>query len=399
MKTFAINRYLNLKLKDKKTFIYVGDKEILVCKKVGVNITPRKIEDYLKYENVDDLEGLNYEIEEEIKVSPENEFFVHCSNLQIWEANGYNTNLIHSSVGFPILKELAELGDLRAKRVFKEEIVKRFLSGNRNVQEYLILEGYIRFLSSLERDVLLGKESLRFKSLESHIGHRIEIITSCKNLYGATIQDRSVTGLRLHGEYNKPKIKLFPYQIKHFKNLETLYLEHFSTLTIPKWIGNLRNLKILRLIKSKLIEVPISIGKLKNVEYLSLILNYLDRLPKEIESLENLKELDLSYNQFKNFPKEILGLNQLEDLDLSNNQIKVIPPEIGFMHSLRAIGLSSNPISSLPDELLDMVNLEKVFIGNSNIKIDDALKKELKKKKINIYPSGLLEFRTLYSSN
>ncbi len=30
MKTFVINRYLNLKLKDKKTFIYVGDKEILI---------------------------------------------------------------------------------------------------------------------------------------------------------------------------------------------------------------------------------------------------------------------------------------------------------------------------------------------------------------------------------
>ncbi len=395
MKIFIVNRYLHLKLKDDTSYIYVGDKEILMCKKVGINIVPSEIEEYLKYKSIDNLEGVNYEIDEEVIITPETEFFVHCSNLQIWEKNGYNTDLIHSSVAFPILKELAEIGDLRAKRVFKEEIVKRFLNGNRNVQEYLIIEGYIRCLSPLERETVFGKDAFRFKSLESHIGHRIEIVTSCNQSKGVTIQDKRVTGLRLDGEYNKSKMKLFPHQIKHFKNLETLSLEMFSTLSIPKWIRNLSNLKRLRLINNKLIDVPKSVGKLRNLEFVSLISNSLNKLPEEIESLEKLKELKLSFNQFKEFPKEVLGLHQLEYLNLSHNQVKVIPPEIGIMLSLKMLGLSGNPISALPDELLDMINIEEVFIGETNIKIDEEFKNELKKRKIQIFPSGCLEFEAL----
>lgn len=398
MKTFAINKYLNLKLKDKKTFIYVGDKEILVCKKVGIKIAPSKISDYLKYETIDDLEELNYTFDENLIIDSETEFFVHCSNLQTWESNGYNTDLIHSSIAFPILKELMEIGDLRAKRVFKEEIVKRFLSGNRKVQEYLILEDYIQYLSPLEREALFGKELSKFKSLESYVGYRIKIISDLPR-YGVKIQDGNIIGLRLHGKENKTKNRLFPYQIKYFKNLEILYLEHFLMLTIPKWIQNFNNLKKLVLSQNHLVAIPRSIGKLKNLENLSLALNLLDKLPKEIESLENLKKLELSYNRFKDFPKEIFGLDQLEDLTFSHNQIKAVPPEIGSMRSLKLLGLSDNLISSLPDELLDMPNIEEVFIGGSNIKIDEEFKKELKKRKIKIFSSGLLEFEAFYRNS
>ena len=211
---FTINRYLKLKFKDKKTFIYVGNKEILVCKKIGIKITPTKIIDYLKYETIDDLEGINYIVGEDTKISSETEFFVHCSNLQIWENNDYNVDLIHSSIAFPILKELVEVGDLRAKRIFKEEIVRRFLNGNRNVQKYLILEGYIQYLSPLERKVIFREEYSKFKSLELYLGYRIMIIADLNLHFGVIIQDKNITGLRLYGENNK----LFPYQIKYFKN-------------------------------------------------------------------------------------------------------------------------------------------------------------------------------------
>ncbi len=395
VKTLAVNQYLTLKLKDKKTYIYVGNKEIFVCKKVGINIIPRKIKDFLKYESIDNLEGLNYEIDEELEIDPETEFFVHCSNLQTWENNGYNTDIIHSSIAFPILKELAEIGDLRAKRVFKEEIVKRFLSGNRNVQEYLIIEGYIRILSQLEREALFRTELSRFTSLEAYVGYRIEVVTSCKSHFGVVLQDGKITGLRLHAGNNATKNKLFPYQIKHFKNLETLDLAHFLTLTIPEWIHKLGNLKSLKLSLNHLVEIPENVGKLENLELLDLSLNSLCKIPKEIKRLKNLKKLQLSYNQFTEFPKEVLSLDKLEDLDLERNQIKTIPLEIESMRSLKELGLSDNLVSSLPDELLDMPNIEKLTIGNSNIKIDEDFKQELKKRKIEIYPSGLLEFEIL----
>lgn len=399
MKKFAINKYLNLTLKDKKTYIYVGEKEILNCKKVGIKIPPNKISDYLKYETIDDLENQNYVLDEDINIDPETEFFVHCSNLQTWENNGYNTDLIHSSIAFPILKELMEIGDLRAKRVFKEEIVKRFLNGSQSTQDYLILEGYIQCLSLFERDALFGKECFKVKSLESYIGYNIKIISGKEPRYGVKIQDRKIIGLHLSGKDNKTRNVLFPYLIKNFKNLEILYLEGFKTITIPKWIENLDKLRKLKLNQNKLAVIPKSIGKLKNLEYLDLAINFLDKLPKEIELLKKVKRMNFNFNKFKNFPKEVLGLDRLEYLNLSHNQIKLIPTEIETMHSLKLLGLSENPISSLPDELLSMPNLEKVFIGGSNIKINDDFKKELKKRNIKIFPSGLLEFEILHQNS
>ena len=68
-------------------------------------------------------EGIKYQI------SSEEEFWAHASNLQVWVESNYDTRLLHNNLAFPLLKELVELGDLVAAKVFKEEIVKRFSSG------------------------------------------------------------------------------------------------------------------------------------------------------------------------------------------------------------------------------------------------------------------------------
>ena len=57
-----------------------------------------------------------------VKLSPEVEFHGHCSNLQAWAENHYDTRLLHSNLSFPLLKKLAELGDPQAKQMIKDEI-------------------------------------------------------------------------------------------------------------------------------------------------------------------------------------------------------------------------------------------------------------------------------------
>ena len=78
----------------------------------------------------------------------------HCSNLQVWAENNYDTRLLDSNLSFPLLRQLSEAGDLKAISVFKAEIKDRFESGYLPVQEFLISEGYLDYLSGLERQEL-----------------------------------------------------------------------------------------------------------------------------------------------------------------------------------------------------------------------------------------------------
>ncbi len=94
------------------------------------------------------------------EIPPKTEFWAHCSNLQAWYENDYDTRLIHYSLAFHLLKELTHAGDPTAKRVFKEEIAKRYANGIPTVREYLKIEGFLSHLSD---------EELAFLREDSHI--------------------------------------------------------------------------------------------------------------------------------------------------------------------------------------------------------------------------------------
>jgi len=82
------------------------------------------------------------------------EFWAHCSNIQAWAENNYDTQMLHANLSFPLLKRLTVAGDPLAKEVFKSEIMKRFQSGNLNVMTFLTKEGYLEFLDWDDIDLL-----------------------------------------------------------------------------------------------------------------------------------------------------------------------------------------------------------------------------------------------------
>ncbi len=156
MNEFTINEFLKLHLENGKTIIYVDDKKVIQCKYLLLNPSSEK-KDKLDANNqnntVDDqLENLDrsLELNEDncIEIPPEAEFWAHSSNLQAWYENDYDTHVLHTNLAFPLLRELTEAGDKLAKKVFKEEIKKRFRSGNLNVKVFLIKEGF------LDRDIM-----------------------------------------------------------------------------------------------------------------------------------------------------------------------------------------------------------------------------------------------------
>jgi len=83
------------------------------------------------------------------------QFIGHCSNLHAWAENNYDTRLLHSNLAFPLLKRLTEVEDPFAKRVFKEEIIDRFLTGITKVQEFLIEDKYFNDFTTDELNCII----------------------------------------------------------------------------------------------------------------------------------------------------------------------------------------------------------------------------------------------------
>ena len=156
-KEYQINDYLTLKLVNKATTIYVDGKQFIQCKFLLITIPTDKIRDFDDIESIDEAaEILNHDLEFQnkikIKISPETEFWAHCSNLQVWVEYNYNPGLLHSNLAYPLLEAITDAGDPIAKEVFKREIRLRFESFNFSTQQYLIENGYLNYFNKEERN-------------------------------------------------------------------------------------------------------------------------------------------------------------------------------------------------------------------------------------------------------
>ena len=152
LNTFRINQYLSLKLIDQKTIIYIKGQPINQCKFLLMNIEKDKHREYDKINSIDEAEEtLDRSMDgKEGIISAETEFWGHCSNIQAWAENNYDTRILHRTIAFPILKRLANVGDRMAKKVYKEEIIRRFQSNYPPVVEFLLNGNYLQIFSKSE---------------------------------------------------------------------------------------------------------------------------------------------------------------------------------------------------------------------------------------------------------
>jgi len=163
---FKINKYIALNLQHGKTVVLLGGSEFLVCKAVFVDIN--KDLDEEKYNTIDEV------VDDEDKrifvpLNPKEEFWVHCSNIQAWAENSYNTALLHSNIAFPLLEELVRLGDSLAKKTFKDEIVRRLLMDYVPTIIYLLNRGYLDMFTDEEFDTLLSEVRRKPYSLNKRV--------------------------------------------------------------------------------------------------------------------------------------------------------------------------------------------------------------------------------------
>ncbi|TKJ24873.1 MAG: hypothetical protein CEE42_09540 [Promethearchaeota archaeon Loki_b31] len=164
MREFKVSELITLKLEGDKTIIYVDGMEFRQCKYLLLNIPVEKISSFDEIASVDEAaERLDHSEEPRKntvkKIPPEVEFWGHCSNLQAWVENSYDTRIIHSNLAFPLLRALLISGDPIAERVVNEEVAKKLMRGTFNTIRFLILEGYFDYLSDEEVQTIVSGET------------------------------------------------------------------------------------------------------------------------------------------------------------------------------------------------------------------------------------------------
>ena len=373
---FVINNFLTLRLEGEKTRIYVAGQRFQQCSFLLIDIP---IEDISSLEEIESIDAAAERLDHSLhprgeqkqfayEIPAEVEFWGHCSNLQVWAENGYNSKLLHMNLAFPLLRRLTEVGDPQANKIFKEEIINRYNSGIETVRKYLRSLHYLDYLSVEEFVSLIESEKERdalnqlrelFPKLEE------PVVKGSLNPLKLKIDIRNGKLTKIH--LGGVGMKEVPVCLTQLSSLEDLNLSYNPLKELPKWIGELKSLRILKITNSGLKELPEEIGLLENLVELNARGNQLEDLPDTIGNLKSLRILELYQNILKSIPKSIGCLSNLKKLDLKENKIKTFPESVGNLKGLEELIASKNLIVSLPDSIGNLVNLKGMYLGENRI--------------------------------
>ncbi len=360
---FVINPYLAVRLEGPETVIYVGGRRFRQCKALVFDLPGRVVHDPVGPTSIDEVAALyrQYPLaSSSTKIPSEVEFWGHCSNLQAWADNDYDTRLLHSNLAFPLLTALADAGELHARVVLGREVVARFTAGYMPVVKYLVEGEYYRFLTAadldaLPRDVLMELYGTGAYDLNPGAFTRLAFLPPIVTLGGKryAIRDGKIDASNLN--VTNAELKKLP---KYDDQVKILVLSHNRLRAVPESLGNLTSLRSLVLSHNRLRAVPESLGNLHSLLNLSLDNNQLRFLPESLGNLTSLTNLILRGNQLRVLPESLGNLASLERLDLSRNELETIPDAFGKLTSLRLVGLCDNHLQTLPDALHNLPALQ-----------------------------------------
>lgn len=215
MKEFVVNKYIKLKLEDRTTNIYINDIRFLQCKSLKLGVPLDSIDRFEGLDSVDEvieiINSLSVDLDRNAlyEITPEVEFWGHCSSFQVWKEHDYDTNFLPSSLAFPILVELADVGDYTAKRVLKDEIAKRITGEYVPVIIYLIMHRFLDYFNNEEIQTLI----------EIVKKGKIDINRDVLKLIYSFKEKRNLLNLdEIIFLIEHPKVKLFELLIKFGKN-------------------------------------------------------------------------------------------------------------------------------------------------------------------------------------
>jgi len=375
VREFKINDFLSLKLQNNRTNIYVKNRIFTQCMYLLLNIPVDRIRDYDIIDSIDEAaEVLDRSLEgsrSQHLITPEEEFVGHCSNIQVWAENDYDTRILHRNLAFPLLKRLSDVGDPLAKKKFKEEIALRYSSGHSTVIMFLSQNGYLKYLSSEELECLLDDNKLPILGDISNSFKRIldsvEDNDIDKYIQGSTRYLKKNLGI-----HNIPFV--ISYILKDFSenHRKKLVRSVFNCLKTDKkfplinYLNN--NQKYLEEIALDTVKYNDRIIGLMQEQILNLRDQNIENI-NQIEDLENryktIQELDLSNNNIKDLDG-IENFTNLRTLNMNNNKIRDIKT-LEKLKELRSVSFRNNNISEI-QEIKELTKLEHLDLsGNTKI--------------------------------
>lgn len=159
---YEINKDVKLKYDKErnKTIIYVHNKEVLMCKKVLGTLG--NIENV---KSIDDFIKKNKPVREKNLISPKEEFWGHCSNIQVWFENDLKPELIHSLIAKTLLGELSKF-DLRYFEKFLIQLNKQWKKFKNEKRKRLFADKYklliLRCIRNYNNDINYEKGTIEY---------------------------------------------------------------------------------------------------------------------------------------------------------------------------------------------------------------------------------------------
>ena len=190
-----INDYITLRFENNRAIIYVAGRRIIQCVHLILNIPKDEVPMYDEIDSIDEIAEQHHrhghyvgEFNQGNIIPPDQEFWGHCSNIQAWVENNYDTRILMSNLSFPLLRELTRAGDPVAKRVYKEEIALRLESGYPSVVQYLLTQGFIDVFTPSEFKSILEATDI-IKNLSTSPGMLNQFLRSCFHWFPTLIED------------------------------------------------------------------------------------------------------------------------------------------------------------------------------------------------------------------
>ncbi len=271
------------------------------------------------------------------------------------------------------LQALSKEEDSFGRQKFKEEIARQYKYGNDWVQEFLLEEGYLDYLS--QDDILKGvlaPEDALF--MEKVMKHKNYSLIPCFDLR----RDLGRISNKLYVSVEEGKIKEIEIEINH------------RMKELPKGIGNLTSLITLE------IEILFSSDNIfgnqffpKSVKNLTLscsegmeISDYFNYFP----NLENLKIRgriqEISQKPTIQLGESFTKLNHLKYLEIRDFKISSLNC-IANLRKLEILDLFYNSFKEFPISIIESIKSLKM-LGLGGIELSETEKKRLKKKKIKL---------------
>ncbi len=375
LKEFKVNDFILLKLENGNTNIYLNGHYFRQCKYLPIKkLHLNQLDEFItEFTSIDEIvEVLDNKLELDKlneRITPETEFWAHCSNLQVWAESEYDTNLLHRNLAFPLLKGLMEAGDPLAKLKFNEEIAGRLESGVPSVINYLIENKYTQNLSREDffSALLKAEDAMALLELEQNY-HEIygwvenfetlRSITEKKHTTYFAIKNKKIIELELF--FSKTSPNKFPNLINKFDNLKTLYIhlnEYTDLLPPPK--VKLQSLEELRIFSYGETTLPDSFDKFPNLKRLYIYGGYFETTPDSITTLRNLKLLLINRTSLRHLPDFIDNLMSLETLNLRYCNLWTLPKAITKLKNIIKLEVNSDLLDEKINEWVKSLDLVK----------------------------------------